>query len=123
MKIISFAISILIIVLLAKRIIQLIKILFEKEKTEMTVKGNLVGINMITSKKGTDCFFGNVLTEFDNSREKNGIGSKVVQICAFGEDAVEMYSKCTKNGLVEEDVIVKGIYQGSALQVTDIQLS
>lgn len=124
MKAISLIVSIFIIVMLVRSIVQMIKIIFKKkENIDMTVNGNLVGVNMITSKKGTDCFFGNVLTEFDTNREKNGIGKKVVQICAFGEDAVELYAKCNKNGLVEEDVTVKGIYQGSVLQATDIQLS
>lgn len=87
----------------------------------MTIKGKLMGVNSFTSKKGTNCLFGNVATEFDADREPNGVGLKVIPIQAFGYDADEIYKTIMHDSLVAKDVTVNGMFVNGAFSAISIQ--
>lgn len=88
----------------------------------MKIKGHLLGINTFESKKGTDCFFGNIATNYTD-REPNGVGYKVVAINAFGEDANKLYKICMDGKLVDSIVEATGLYTGGSFSVVDIKAS
>lgn len=88
----------------------------------MIVKGTLIGANCFPSKKGTDCFFGYLATNF-NENESNGLGYKVVQLAAFGKEAKDLYSKVTSGKLTDGLVECAGLYNGGLFQTISIDKS
>lgn len=85
----------------------------------MTIKGQLIGYDRITSKKGTDCFFGWVLYEFPE--HSSGVGLRVASLCAFGYDSVDIQSKIEKGKLLDKQVFVTGMNQGNSFITLDIK--
>lgn len=85
----------------------------------MIVKGTLIGANCFPSKKGTDCFFGYLATNF-NENEVNGLGYKVVQLAAFGSEAKTLYSKVASGKLTDGLVECAGLYNGGLFQTISI---
>lgn len=86
----------------------------------MEIKGELIGCNTFTSKKGTDCFFASLATPFDTSKEPNGIGGKVINMAAFGSDAIKLYKSIMDNKMCCEDVSCTGMFSNGIFNVLDI---
>ena len=84
----------------------------------MIIKGKLIGYDCITSKKGTDCFFGWLLTDFPVS--SGGVGMKCEQLAAFAGDSKLISDKVVKLQLVDKEVTCSGMRQGNSFIVVDV---
>ena len=85
----------------------------------MNIIGKLVGFDRITSKKGTDCFFGWV--ECDFPLNSSGVGIKCENICAFSNDSNDLQEKVIKGKLLGTKVNVVGMRQGNSFVAVDIK--
>lgn len=85
----------------------------------MTITGELIGYDRITSKKGTDCFFAWVEVPF--SGNGSGTGLKCESVCAFSNDSSELHSKVDKGKLLNKIVTVVGMRQGNSFVAVDIK--
>lgn len=86
----------------------------------MTVYGELIGCNLINSKKGTDCLFGFLKTNYDSNRESNGLGNKVIQFCSFGKEAASLYDQIRNDKLIGKTCEGVGLYNGSNFNIVQI---
>lgn len=85
----------------------------------MNIQGKLIGFNKIQSKKGTDCFFGWIIVPFSDD-DKNAMGSKAIQICAFKDDCEKIFDSIRKDQLINKEVDCLGSFSNNSFNVLQI---
>lgn len=78
----------------------------------MIISGTLTGYQSITSKKGTDCLFA-FLSDIPFNNADNALGQKVMQVAAFGQDAVKLRADLDDMKALKKKISFSGMYQGN----------
>lgn len=78
----------------------------------MIISGTLTGYQSIKSKKGTDCFFA-FLSDMPFNNADDALGLKVMQVAAFGQDAIKLRADLDNLKALKKKVSFSGMYQGN----------